>query len=105
MSELTTITGSAITASDLRAASSLVFVTGPSPEPVLTITPDGELHFRDATDAAQAIRREWDRIRGADLALAARLETCADQSEMGLNFAGTPQACREAASILRGKVS
>lgn len=29
-----------------------------------------------------------------------RLRTCAEQSEMGLNFADTPQACREAAAAL-----
>lgn len=34
------------------------------------------------------------------LALAAVLRTCADQSEIGRNFAATPHACREAAEIV-----
>jgi hypothetical protein len=34
---------------------------------VLRITPEGELVFSDATEAAAALHREWDRIRGAPL--------------------------------------
>jgi hypothetical protein len=45
--------------------SSFVFHSGvPNGKPVLTIHPDGRLEFADASEAAAALMREWNRMRG-----------------------------------------
>jgi hypothetical protein len=54
----------AISADTIMRATSWVFRGGVGVEPVLTITADGELIFRDATEAAQALLAEWNRITG-----------------------------------------
>lgn len=55
-------TGLNITAIDANKWANFVISTGG--EPVLTITAEGELIFRDASEAAEALLREWNRLRG-----------------------------------------
>lgn len=52
----------AISANSIMRATSWVF-RGVNEEPVLTITAEGELIFRDATEAAQALKEAWERLR------------------------------------------
>lgn len=60
---------------------------------------DWELHWQPQKGHPMFETREQMDARVAPL-VAGRLRICAAQSEQGLNFAGTPRACLEAAGML-----